>query len=57
VKTSVATGAVNAVVAISATYVLRLERPRAVRGAGAIVLCALAFAFLRAEGWVVAATD
>lgn len=57
VKTSVATGAVNALVAISATYVLRLERPRAVRGAGALVLCALAFAFLRAEGWVVAATD
>ncbi len=57
VKTSVATGAVNAVVAISATYVLRLERPRAVRGAGAFVLCALAFAFVRAEGWVVAATD
>ncbi len=57
VKTSAVTGAVNALIAISATYVLRLERPRAVRGAGAFVLCALAFAFLRAEGWVAAATD
>lgn len=57
VKTSVVTGAVNAVIAITATYALRLERPRAMRGAGAIVLCALAFAFVRAEDWVRAATD
>lgn len=57
VKTSVLTGAVNAAVAVSATFVLRVDRPRAVRSAGAAVLCALAFAFVRAEGWVRAATD
>ena len=57
VKTSVLTGAINAVVAVSATWVLGLERTRAVRSAGAVVLCALAFAFVRAEAWVRAATD
>ena len=58
VKTSVLTGAVNAVVALSATFLLRLDRRALVfRGAGAAVLCALAFAFFRAEGWVRTATD
>lgn len=57
VKTSIATGVVNALVAIGASFVVRLERPRAMRGAGAVVLCALAFAFLRAESWVRTATD
>lgn len=57
VRTSVAVGVINAGVALSATWVLRVERPLALRGAGALVLCALAFAFVRAEGWVRAATD
>lgn len=57
VKTAVLTGAINALVAISATWVLRIERRALVRGAGALVLGALAFAFVRAEDWVRAATD
>jgi spermidine synthase len=57
VKTAVITGAINALVAISATWVLRIERRVVVRGAGALVLGALALAFVRAEDWVRAATD
>lgn len=57
VKTAVITGAVNALVAIAATWILRIERRGLVRGAGAVVLGALAFAFVRAEDWVRAATD
>ena len=57
VKTSVLTGALNAAIAISATFVLRVDRPGLVRAGGAAVLCTLAFAFVRAEAWVSAATD
>jgi predicted membrane-bound spermidine synthase len=57
VKTAVITGVVNALVALSATFILRIERRALVRSAGAVVLGALAFAFVRAEDWVRAATD
>ena len=57
VKTSVIAGAVNAVVALSATFVIRVGHPQLVRFAGAVILAALAFTFFRGESWVVAATD
>ncbi len=57
VRTSVAAGAVNALVALSATFVVRVERPAMVRVAGGIILAALAVTFLRGEGWALAATD
>jgi spermidine synthase len=57
VRTSVAAGAVNAVVALSATFVVRVERPGVVRAVGAIILVVLAVTFVRGEAWVAAATD
>jgi spermidine synthase len=57
VKTAVLTGAVNALVAVSATWILRIDRRGILRGAGALVLGALAIAFVRAEDWVRFATD
>ena len=57
VRTSVVTGAVNAVVALSATFVIKVERPGRVRLAGAVVLLVLAFTFVRGEAWVAAATE
>jgi len=57
VRTSVITGMVNVAVALSATWVVRLERPRAVRVAAALVLLGLAVAFFRGEAWVASATD
>jgi spermidine synthase len=57
VKTAVLTGVVNALVAVSATWILRIDRRGVVRGAGALVLGALAVAFVRAEDWVRFATD
>jgi spermidine synthase len=57
VKTSVAAGAVNAVVALSATFVVRVERPGIVRVVGAVVLLVLAVTFVRGEAWVASATD
>ncbi len=57
VRTSVAAGAVNAVVALSATFVVRVERPAVVRVVGGCILAALAVTFLRGEGWALAATD
>ena len=57
VRTSVVTGAVNAVVALSATFVLKVERPTVVRAACGIVLVALVVTFLRGEAWVAGATD
>jgi spermidine synthase len=57
VRTSVVTGAVNAVIALSATFVIKVERPGLVRIAGAVVLLVLAFTFVRGESWVAAATD
>ena len=57
VRTSVVAGAVNAVVALSATFVVTVERPRLVRVACAFVLAVLAIAFVRGEAWVAGATD
>ena len=57
VRTSVVTGAVNALVAISATFVVKVERPGLLRFAGAVVLAVLAFTFVRGEAWVAGATD
>ena len=57
VRTSVVTGAVNAVVALSATFVVRVERPAIVRTVGVLVLAVLAVTFVRGEAWVAGATD
>jgi spermidine synthase len=57
VRTSVVAGAVNALVALSATFVIKVERPTLVRVAGAIVLVVLAITFVRGEAWVASATD
>jgi spermidine synthase len=57
VRTSVAAGAVNAVVALTATFVVRIERPGVVRVVGGFILVALAVTFVRGEAWVAAATD
>jgi spermidine synthase len=57
VRTSVVTGAVNAVVALSATFVVRIERPGLVRTIGVLVLVVLAVTFVRGEAWVAGATD
>jgi len=57
VRTSVVAGAVNAVVALTATFVVRVERPAIVRVIGGVILAALAVTFLRGEGWALAATD
>jgi spermidine synthase len=57
VRTSVVVGAVNALVALSATFVVRVERPALVRAVGCALLVVLAITFLRGEAWVAAATD
>jgi spermidine synthase len=57
VRTSVVAGALNAIVALSATFVIKVERPRLLRTAGAMVLVVLAITFARGEAWVAAATD
>jgi spermidine synthase len=57
VRTSVAAGAVNAIVALSATFVVRVERPGLVRAVGALVLFVLGVTFVRGEAWVASATD
>jgi len=57
VRTSVLTGVVNAMVAVSASFVVKVERPGLLRVAGAVVLLVLAFTFVRGESWVAAATD
>ena len=57
VRTAVVAGAVNAVVALSATFVVRVERPRSVRVVGVLVLAVLLVTFLRGEAWVAGATD
>ena len=57
VRTSVVAGALNALVALSATFVIKVERPSLVRVTGALVLTALAVTFVRGEVWVAAATD
>lgn len=57
VRTAVVTGAVNAVVALSATYFVEVRRPRLLRAAGTLVLAVLAVAFFRGETWIESATD
>jgi spermidine synthase len=57
VRTSVVAGMINAVVALSATFVVRVERPRLVRAAGLLVLLVLAVTFVRGEAWAFATTD
>ncbi|MDB4936098.1 MAG: Spermidine synthase [Labilithrix sp.] len=57
VKTSVIAGGVNALVALSATFVVRVERPTIVRAVGTLILAVLAVTFVRGESWVAAATD
>lgn len=57
VRTGVVTGAVNALVALTATFLLEVPRPNVRRAASALTLAALAFAFVRAESWVAGATD
>lgn len=57
VRTSVVAGAVNAVVALSATSVVRVSRPGLVRAVGVLILVVLAVTFMRGEAWVAAATD
>lgn len=60
VRTSVAFGIVNAIVAVSATYFVKMDRRSLVwtlRAAGAAVLGCLAVAFVRGEAWVATVTD
>jgi spermidine synthase len=57
VRTAVVSGALNAVVALSATFVLRVRRPSVVRAVGLVILAVLAVTFVRGEAWVAAATD
>jgi spermidine synthase len=57
VRTSIAAGAVNALVAVSATFVLKVPRPQLVRALGAVVIAILLVTFWRGEAWVAGATD
>lgn len=57
VRTAVVAGAVNAVVALSATLVLRVGRPALVKAVGLVILAVLGLTFVRGEAWVAAATD
>jgi spermidine synthase len=57
VRTGVVAGVVNVLVALSATFVVRLDRPRRIRTAAIAAVALLAVAFFRAEGWVAGATD
>ncbi len=57
VRTSVFAGAVNALVALSATFVVDVERVRLVRLACFALLVVLMFTFFRGEAWVASATD
>lgn len=57
VRTSIVTGAINAALALSATWILPLVHTKKLRAASVAVLVALALAFVRAEAWTAAATD
>lgn len=57
VRTSVLAGVVNAVVALSATFVVKTQRPTLLRAASGVVLAVLALAFVRGEAWVAFVTD
>lgn len=57
VRTGIATGVVNALVALSATFVVELPRPKLRRAASLATVVILGLAFFRVEQWVAAATD
>jgi len=57
VRTAVVTGAVNALVALSATFVVKVERPGLVRVVGLMILAVLGVTFVHGEAWVAGATD
>lgn len=57
VRTGLAAGAVNALVALGATFLLDLKRRSLLRGAAAVVLAVLGVAFFRADAWAAALTD
>ncbi len=60
VRTSAAAGIVNALAALSATFVMRAPTPSSlalVRAASGVVLCVLGVALAHGDAWVSAATD
>jgi spermidine synthase len=57
VRTGVVAGAVNALVALSATFVVKVERPGMVRVVGVLILVLLGVTFVHGEAWVAGATD
>ena len=57
VKTSVVTGLVNAAIALSATFMLKIDHRHLVRLAAAGTVAVLVFALIRGESWVAAYTD
>jgi spermidine synthase len=57
VRTAILTGAVNALVALSATWVVETSRPTLLRAASGLVLVVLAIVFVRGEAWLAFATD
>lgn len=57
VRTSIATGVVNVVAALGASFFVKVDRPVRLRVTGAVVLAVLGVAFVRGEPWVLAAAD
>ncbi len=57
VRTSVLAGVVNALVALSATFVVETSRPRLLRAAAGLVIALLLVVFVRGEAWVAFVTD
>ncbi len=57
VRTSLLIGMINALVALSATFVLELTRPRILRTAGLSIVSFLAYAFISSPRWAPALTD
>ena len=57
VRTSLLAGVVNALVAVSATFVVKVERPVLTRALGAAVLMALVAMLARGESYVLAQAD
>lgn len=56
-RTAVAAGIVNVLVALSATFVMHVERRGLLRAASVLVLVTLVFAFVRSEAWIATMTD
>lgn len=57
VRTAVLAGIVNALVALSATFVVTTPRPVLLRAASGVVLAVLFVVFARGEAWLAFATD